>query len=371
MRIVRADLLCLRLRLRRPFETSFARIRDRDTVLVRAFSSDGLVGYGEAPALPGPYYTYESTDTVLLMLRSYILPSVLVKEIESIEDLEHCYQHIKGHPAAKTAVESTYWHLKSQAANKPLSQLWGGVRDRVEAGISIGSEPNVQAVLKKIEDALGTGYRRIKVKIMPGRDVDVIKAIRDAFGDITLMADGNSSYSLHDIDQLKRLDDFNLLMLEQPLGDDDLIDHAELQRQLRTPICLDESIHSREKARQAVQIGAAHIINVKPAHLGGYWQGKLVAEDCQQRGVPVWCGGMLETGIGKAFNIHLSSLENFTLPGDTSGTDQYFEEDVLAEPIVIEGDSCIRVPTAPGLGFPVSEKAIDRLTTAAETLLAE
>lgn len=364
LRIVRVDLLHLRPRLRRPFETSFVRLDDKDTVLVRAFTDDGLIGYGEAPAMPVPYYNDECTDTVLLMLERYILPSVLGVELPSIEALQACYAPIKGHHMAKTGIEAAYWHLRAQQEARPLWELWGGVRDRIEAGISIGTEATAEQVVEKVRAAVDAGYRRIKVKIAPNRDVAMAEAIRAAFPDIRLMLDANSAYTLADSDRLVALDEFDLLMLEQPLDHDDIIDHARLQEQIQTPICLDESIHSRADARKAIDIGAARIINIKPSRVGGFWESKLLAEDCERRGVPVWCGGMLETGIGKAFNIHISTLNNFSLPGDTSGTDQYFEQDVLCQPIVVGPDSCIEVPTTPGLGFEIDEQAIRLLTVA-------
>jgi O-succinylbenzoate synthase len=371
LRITRVDLLHLRPRLRRPFETSFVRLEDKDTVLVRAFTDDGLIGYGEAPAMPVPYYNDECTDTVLLMLERFILPSVLGVEIPSIEALQACYAPIKGHHMAKTGIEGAYWHLRAQRENKPLWELWGGVRDRIEAGISIGTEATAEQVVAKVGVALDAGYRRIKVKIAPGRDVAVAQAIRANFPAISLMLDANSAYTLADSEHLSALDQFDLLMLEQPLAHDDIIDHARLQEQLSTPICLDESIHTRDDARKAIDIGATRIINIKPPRVGGFWEAKLLAEDCERRGVPVWCGGMLETGIGKAFNIHISTLRNFSLPGDTSGTDQYFEQDVLSEPIVVGPDSCIAVPATPGLGFEIDEGAIRTLTVASRRFDAD
>lgn len=362
MRLIRADVLHLRLRLRRPFETSYSRIDEKDTVLVRVHAADGLVGYGEAPPFRFPDYTYECTDTVMLVLERFILPAVLDRELGSIEDLEVCYAPIRGHSMAKTAVEAAYWHIRAQEENRPLWQLWGGVRDRIEAGISIGAEADVDRTVRKVGSALEAGYRRIKVKIMPGRDVEVARAIRQAFGAISLMLDANSAYSLADAEHLRRLDELDLLMLEQPLGHDDILDHARLQERIRTPICLDESIHTREDARKAIEVGACRIINIKPPRVGGFWQSKLMAEACEQRGVPVWCGGMLETGLGKMFNVHLSSLSNFSLPGDTSGTDQYYQQDILCEPIVLGPDSCIDVPVGPGLGVEIDEHALQELT---------
>lgn len=369
MRLIRADLIHLRLRLRLPFETSFARLHHKDTVLVRAYTDHGLIGYGEAPALPVPYYNEECSDTVLLMLERYILPSALGRELESIDALQACYATIRGHHMAKTGVEAAYWHLRAQEAGKPLWQLWGGLRDRVEVGVSIGTEPQTDEVVRKVGKALTTGYKRIKVKISPGRDIAVAKAIRNTFGSISLMLDANSAYTLDDTNLLRQLDEFDLLMLEQPLAYDDIIDHSTLQRSLATPICLDESIHTRSDARKAIDLGAARIINIKPPRVGGFWQAKLMSEECGRRGVPVWCGGMLETGLGKVFNLHLSSLDNFSLPGDTSGTDQYFEEDILVEPLVVGFDSCIDVPQGPGLGREINERAIRDLMVSSRSII--
>lgn len=370
MRITRVDLIHLRLRLKRPFEMSFARLLDKDTVLLRAYADTGLIGYGEAPALPVPYYNEECTDTVLLMLERFILPAVLGKELSSIGSLEACYAPIRGHHMARTGIEAAYWHLRSQEEGVPLWQLWGGVRPAIEVGISIGSEDAIRQTIAKVAQALEAGYRRIKVKIAPGRDVEVAEMIRAAFGPIALMLDANSAYTLADAPHLQQLDAFDLLMLEQPLAHDDIVDHAALQSMLSTPICLDESIHTCAVARKAIELGAARIINVKPPRVGGFWQAKLLAEECEARKVPVWCGGMLETGVGKAFNIHLSSLHNFSLPGDTSGTDQYFEEDILCEPIVVGPGSMIEVPVAPALGYTVDERAVRNLTIASRRIVA-
>jgi O-succinylbenzoate synthase len=371
MKIVRVDLLHLNLKLKRPFETSFFRLTEKETVLVRAYSADGLIGYGEGCAMPLPYYNEESTSTVWLMLQELLVPGILGKQLHSIDDVEATYAPVRRHSIAKSALEAAFWHIRAQEAGEPLWKLWGGVRDRIETGISIGAEPTVAQVAAKVGTALEAGYRRIKVKIKPGSDVEVAHGLRQEFGSISLMLDANSAYTLQDIGLLHQLDQFDLLMLEQPLEHDDIIDHATLQSQISTPVCLDESIHTRSDARKAIALGSARIINIKPPRVGGFWQAKLMAEDCQSRGIPVWCGGMIETGLGKAFNIHISSLANFTLPGDTSGTDQYFEEDILTDPIVVDrADSCIPVPTGPGLGFNVDERAVSRLCVKSACLTA-
>ena len=351
----------LKLRLKKPFETSFARFQDKDTVFVKAFTKEGLVGLGESPALPFPFYNEECTDTTLVILERFILPRFLNKKIDTIEELEQSYRHIIGHNMAKTGLEAAFWHLKSQEEQKPLWQLWGGVRKEIEAGISLGLEKNVQTLVEKVEKALAKGYQRIKIKIKPGMDVNVAEAVREKFPEIKLMFDANSAYTLKDLEIFRALDRFKLLMIEQPLAHDDIIDHVQLQKELKTPICLDESIHTFEDARKAIEIGACKIINIKPSRVGGYWQSKKIAELCEKNNIPVWCGGMLETGWGKMFNIHISSLNNFKLAGDTSGTDQYFEKDIITPDIVVKSNSMIDVPQT-GIGYEVQENIFKNLT---------
>lgn len=362
MKFTKFEIYHLQLRLKKPFETSFARFQDKDTVFVKAYTKDGLVGLGEAPALPFPFYNYECTDTVISMLSRFILPPLLNEEINSIDELEKSYSLVRGHNMAKTGIEAAFWHIKAQEEQKPLWQLWGGVRKEIEAGISLGVEQDVSGVLTKVEKALEAGYKRIKIKIKPGMDIKVAKAVREKFGDISLMLDANSAYTLADTDTLKKLDEYKLLMLEQPLGHDDIIDHADLQKELQTPVCLDESIHSLEDAQKAIRIGATKIINIKPPRVGGFWQSKLMAEYCESKNIPVWCGGMIETGWGKAFNVHISTLNNFSLAGDTSGTAQYFEEDVIEPDLIVDKNSMIQVPTTPGVGFEIKEKTFKKLT---------
>ena len=351
----------LKLRLKKPFETSFARFQNKDTVFVKAFTKEGLVGLGESPALPFPFYSYECTDTTILILEKFILPQLIEKEINEIEELEKSYSHIKGHNMAKTGVEAAFWHLKSQEANKPLWQLWGGVRKEIEAGISLGLEKDVETLVTKVEKALEKGYQRIKIKIKPGMDIKIAEAVRKKFPKIKLMFDANSAYTLKDVKIFKELDEYNLLMIEQPLAHDDFIDHVKLQKELKTPICLDESIHTFDDARKAIEIGACKIINIKPARVGGYWQAKKIAELCEKQAIPVWCGGMLETGWGKMFNIHISSLNNFKLAGDTSGTDQYFEEDIINPDIIVKSNSMIDVPQNE-MRYNIKEDVFQKLT---------
>ncbi|HZT96754.1 MAG TPA: o-succinylbenzoate synthase [Chloroflexota bacterium] len=361
MRIIAVELFRLRLTWKRPFETSYGTLTEKETIIVRARSADGLVGYGEAPALQIPYYLEEWTDSALLALERFIVPSILNQELGDAAALEACYRWVRGSCAAKAGIEAAFWDIRAQEEGIPLHKLWGGHRDRIEAGISLGAESELGRLIEKVGRAVEDGYRRVKVKIMPGRDVEVIRVIREAHPDVALMADANSAYAISDAGHLRELDAFRLMMLEQPLGWDDILDHAELQQEIDTPICLDESIRSAGDAEKALRIGAARIINVKPARLGGYRQAMLTAGICAFRGAPAWCGGMFETGLGKAFNVHLSSLPSFNLPGDIASTDQYFERDVLVEPIVVDGEGCIRVPENPGVGVEIDTASLNSL----------
>lgn len=368
LKLVRVDLLLLRLQLKTPFETSQGRFAEKETVIVRAQSDSGLRGYGEAPAFQTPAYTYECSDTVLPILERHILPRVIGVELDSAISLEKCYRGITGHHMAKAGVEGAYWHLLALEKGVPLYRLWGGVRNKVEVGLSIGSEPNSAAILERIGSGLDRGYRRIKIKIKRGMDTDLLHEARREYPAANLAADGNGAYSLSDLALFQGLDHLKLSMLEQPLAHEDLLDHAVLQEQITTSICLDESIDTPSTARRAIDIGAARIINVKPGRLGGYGRAMATAKECAKRSIPAWCGGMLETGIGKALNVHLSSLAPFTLPSETSGTDRYFAEDVLFDPIIVDADGCISLPESPGLGYEVDEEALAHLTVVNRTV---
>ena len=355
------EILHLKPKLKKDFETSFGRFDHNETLLVKSFTKEGLVGFGEAPAMQVPFYNYESSKIATLVLKEYILPQLLNKEINSVDELIKTYSPIRGHNMAKTGIEAAFWHIKSQEENKPLWALWGGVRKEVEAGISLGLEKSVEEILIKVEKVLAKGFKRIKIKIKPGMDVKVARSVREKFGNISLMLDANSAYQLRDLPIFKELDQFNLLKIEQPLSYDDIIDHAKLQREIKTPICLDESIHSLDDARKAIESGACKIINIKPPRVGGFWQSKLMAELCEKNNIPVWCGGLLETGWGKAFNVHISSLNNFKLAGDTSGSDAYYTEDIIEPLMVVRANSQIDVPQE-GVGFQINQDALKRIT---------
>lgn len=360
MKIDRVELVHVKLRLVHPFETTYGRHDLIDHVLVKLYA-DGLVGYGEAAVHQSPLYCEETTVTCLHVLQDFIVPAILHQAISRVEDLVAAYAKVRRHNFAKSGMEMAFWHLLSQAEGKPLGRLLGGTRTELESGVSLGIEPDTEYLLARIEKFLAQGYRRIKLKITLGKDVEVLRKVREKYPTIPLMVDANTAYTLQDLGHLKQLDEFNLLMIEQPLAHDDIIDHATLQRALATPICLDESIHSAENARKALDLGSCRIINIKPGRLGGLLEARKIHDLCQARGVPVWCGGMFEYGIGRAHNIALSSLPNFSIPGDISGSDKHYAEDLIDPPVMVENGK-IRVPQEVGLGYTPNEERIARFT---------
>lgn len=361
MKLEAIELRHVEMELVEPFETSGWRELIRPCLIV-TIHSDGLTGYGECVAGAGPWYSYETVETAWHVLKDFLIPAVLGKNLSSAEELQAQLKAVRGHPMAKAGLEAAFWDVLAQAHNVSLAKLLGGTKDRIESGISIGIQKDIPTLLRVIEQRRVQGYRRIKLKIKPGWDLEVLRAVRQRFPDIDLMADANAAYSLADLPHLKQLDAFGLLMLEQPLDYDDLIDHSVLQRELKTPICLDESIKTPEDARKALDIGACKIINIKPGRVGGLLNAKKIHDLCRERGVPVWCGGMLETGIGRAANVALASLPNFVLPNDISASARYWKEDIIEPPFVLERDGTIRVPTGLGLGVRVVPERLERVT---------
>jgi O-succinylbenzoate synthase len=365
----RVEIRELHMRLLHPFETSFGSTKDRHIILVNA--GDGShSGWGEVTAAEGPFYSYETWKTAWHILRDYVVPCVIGRKLESPGDFESLVRGIRGHNMAKAGLETALWDLEAKASGVALWKLLGGQRSKIDCGVSIGIQPSIDALLAKIDGEIKAGYRRIKVKIKPGWDVDVIRQIRASFPNILLMCDANSAYSLADIDVFKRMDGFNVMMFEQPLHHEDIIDHAELQKQIQTPICLDESIHSAEDARKAIKIGACRIINIKLGRVGGHKQARAVHDVCRDHGIPVWCGGMLESGIGRAHNIALSSLENFSLPGDVSASKRYWAEDTIDPAIEVSADGQIEQRDQPGIGHKVKEQFIEQLTVRSQVFTA-
>lgn len=361
MIVERVELRVIRMRLKEPFETSFGREHDREAILVTVYA-DGLEGWGEVVASRDFGYSYETIETAWHVLRAFLIPAVLGQDIPDIEAVARMGERLRGHPMARAGLEAAFWDLFARRAGLPLARYLGGTRDRVPVGVSIGIQPTDELLLEKIRGYLEEGYQRIKVKIKPGRDVEMIAAIRRAFPEIPLMADANSAYTLEDADRLAALDEFRLMMIEQPLHWDDLYEHSLLQARLQTPICLDESIHTARHARAAIEMGACRIINIKPGRVGGLLEAKRIHDLCSARGIPVWCGGMLETGIGRAANVALASLPGFTLPGDLSASDRYYHEDLIDPPFVLNPDGTLSVPTGPGLGVDIDRRKVDRAT---------
>ena len=369
MKIEAVELRVLKMRLLQPFRTSFGVQQDRYPLLVRLQIGDRS-HWGECVAGEGPWYSYETIETAWQILKGYLLPAVIGRELNDVDELEALFAPVRGHRMAKACVEMAFTAALAEQARKPLAKYLGGVRDRVETGVSIGIQATIDQLLAAVGNHLGQGYRRIKVKIEPGWDVTAIAAIRERYPEITLMADANSAYDLDDAPHLAQLDRFGLLMLEQPLAPGDLVDHAALQRQIRTPICLDESIESARDARQAIQLGACGVINIKPGRVGGFAESRRIHDIAANAGIPVWCGGMLETGIGRACNVALATLRNFKLPGDISASERYWAEDIVEPPFVLQKGGTIAVPTRWGLGVRVKVDMVERLTVRREMIRA-
>jgi O-succinylbenzoate synthase len=361
MRLERVAVRLLSLPLRRPFQTSFGRTTRKEFLLV-SVHAEGLTGLGECVADVLPDYLPETNQTALHVLRDFLVPTLWTRDLARPEDLAPAFAHVRGHEMAKASLEMAVWDLFARRDGVPLGRLLGGTRGAVAAGVSIGLQEDTAALVARVEEEVAAGYRRIKIKIAPGRDVALVQAVRARFPELPLMVDANSAYTLDDVDTLTALDGFALMMIEQPLGYDDMVDHAALQRRLRTPLCLDESIHSAADARRALDIGACRVVNVKAGRVGGFAQSRAVSELGLARAVPVWCGGMLESGIGRLANVHLQTLPGFTLPGDTSASARYFEEDLVDPPVTVSADGLIAVPGQPGLGHEVVWPRVERAT---------
>ncbi|MFC0533909.1 o-succinylbenzoate synthase [Phytohabitans kaempferiae] len=366
MRVTGIELRRVAMPLVAPFRTSFGTEHDRDVLLVRAVT-DEAEGWGECVAMAGPFYSSEYVEGAADVIRRFLAPAVAALPSAGAVAVEPLFAQVKGHPMAKAAVQTALLDAELRAAGLSFGGYLGAVRDRVPAGVSVGIMDSVPELLDAVGGYLGQGYLRIKLKIEPGWDVEPVRAVRERFGDgVLLQVDANTAYTLADARHLARLDPFDLLLIEQPLPEDDMRGHAALARQIRTPVCLDESITSARAAADAIALGAAAIVNVKPGRVGGYLEARRVHDVCAAHGIPVWCGGMLESGIGRAANVALAALPNFTLPGDTSASDRYFARDITA-PFVLE-DGHVRVPTGPGLGVLPDPDALHDCTTATEWL---
>jgi O-succinylbenzoate synthase len=368
MKIDRLELIHLRMPLVHPFETSFGRVSEKETILVRV-ESGGATGWGEAPVAAAPGYSYETIQTAWHVIRDFLAPRLKGVEIARAGPIAEFFAFVRGHPMAKAGIEMAILDLFARAEGNPLWRMLGGRVQEIPAGVSLGIEPRVEDLLRQVEDAAARGYRRIKIKIKPRWDVDVVAAVRKKFPSMPLMVDANAAYTIADTDHLRRLDDFGLMMIEQPLDPDDLLDHAKLQALLKTPVCLDESIKSYADGRRAIAAGACRIINIKQARVGGPFAAKALHDVCAAKGVPVWCGGLLETGVGRAHNIALATLPGFTLPGDISASDRYWKEDIIDPPVTVDANGMIAVPSGPGLGYTVVESRVKQRALRRETVL--
>jgi O-succinylbenzoate synthase len=364
MRVECAVLRHVEMPLKFRFRTSFGETGIKKFLLLE-LRGEGLSGWGECIAEEGPFYSPETLSTAMPILSAYLLPLILGKAVSSPEEFERLAARIRGNRMAKAAVECALHDLFARAAGVPLGKALGGTREAIEVGVSLGISPTAKETVENVRKHVEQGYKRIKLKIEPGRDVDVVAPVRRMFPSIPLTADANAAYSLEDAPHLARLDEFGLDYIEQPLHHEDLREHAELARRMRTPICLDESIRSAADARTAISLGAAKVVNIKIGRVGGLGEAKTIHDICEAAGIPVWCGGMLEAGVGRATNIHLATLSNFRKPGDTSSASRYFEEDIVEPPLeAVAGE--MRVPAGAGIGVEVRGGVLDRFTTARE-----
>jgi len=357
----------IRMKLVAPFETSMERTEARRILLVQA-DVDGVTGWGECVAGESPYYSPETTDTAWLVLRDFLWPMVKGKEFASAGEVWSLLRRVRGHNMAKASLETAVWDAEAKQKGIPLAKLIGGVREKIASGVSIGIKESLDELATAVQKELAAGYQRIKIKIKPGKDLEQVRRLRQDFPRIKLIVDANSAYTLNDWPLLKQLEGFYLMMIEQPLGWDDLYSHVELQKKLETPICLDECIHTEEQARAAVELGACKIINIKMGRVGGHTVARRIHDLCQRHGVPVWCGGMLESGIGRAHNIALSTLPNFSLPGDVAASKRYWAEDIIDPEVTVSSQGTIRVPVGPGIGVEPRLDRIDKLTVRKERL---
>jgi len=351
------------------FETSFGRTYSRRILLVTVHS-EGVDGWGESVAAEDPFYSSEWIESAWPTLTRYLVPALLGKEIESGRECPAQLARVRGHRMAKGGLENAVWDAEALQKKIPMWKLLGGTRREIPCGVSIGIQDSVEQLLEKIQTELAAGYRRIKVKVKPGWDVNVLERIRSRWADITLSCDANSAYTLGEVEHLRKFDQFNLLMIEQPLWNDDIYYHARLQKELRTAVCLDESIVSARSAAVAAETGACRIVNVKVGRVGGFTEALKVHDICQSHKIPVWCGGMLETGIGRAHNIALSTCANFSLPGDVSASKRYWKEDIIEPEVEVSRAGMIAISDAPGTGYKVRPDLIEKLTVRKETLRA-
>jgi o-succinylbenzoate synthase len=361
MKIERVELRHIKMELVSPFTTSMGTEYDEEHIIVRV-DSEGLTGWGESVAEGTPFYSYETVTTAWHILKDFLIPSILMKDISGIDEAIKSYEKVRGHMMAKAGLEAALWDLFAKSKNISLSKMMCGTKEKIDVGVSIGIQSSVPELINKVEGYLSEGYKRIKIKIAPGSDIQFVQALRKEFPDIMLQVDANSAYELRHIDLFRKLDEYNLLLIEQPLGYEDIYDHSKLQREIKTPICLDESIHSLDDTRAAIELDSCRVINIKPGRVGGFTESKLIHDYCASKNIPVWCGGMLESGIGRAGNVALASLTNFTLPGDISASKRYYKNDIVEPEFVVNKDGTMDVPTKPGIGVNINMEMLERVT---------
>jgi o-succinylbenzoate synthase len=360
VRLKSVKLSVIKMPLKQPFITHLGTVSYREAIIVEAEGKEGAIGYGEGVAFSSPWYTEETVQTSYHILKDFLIPLLQFREISHPDEVFRMFSSVRRHHMAKSAIETALWDLQAKREGVPLWRLLGGTAESIPSGVVVGN-PDLSLSIKQIEEFIKQGYQRVKVKISPEYDVDYIAEIRKQFPDLPLMADANSAYSLKDTDRLKALNEFELLMIEQPLDVDDIVDHAKLQSQISTPICLDESIVSFDDARKAIELGSCKVINIKMGRVGGLGEAKRIHDFCLSKGIPVWAGGMIEFGVSRAHNLALASLPGFTIPGDISGSERYWEEDIIEPKIQVENGSIV-LPDRPGIGFDVNEKRLKEVT---------
>lgn len=359
MKVKQVTIYIVEMQMKSPFKTSFGMVHTKRFLVLEVADENGVVGWGEGVAFEAPSYTEETMKTSLHMLEDFLIPMLLQRELSHPDEVNALFAEVRRNGMAKAALEGAVWDLYARLTNQPLGKALGGTREKVEVGVSIGLQPTYAQLYDKIDVALAQGYKRVKVKIQPGEDIELLRAIRERYPDLPLMADANSAYTLDDLALLKALDEFHLMMIEQPLAHDDLIEHAFLQKQMNTPICLDESITSLADAKRAVWLGSCKVINLKPARVGGLTEAKRIHDYCVEHDIAIWCGGMLEAGIGRAQAVALSSLANFSLPGDTAASSNYWAQDIISPEVMVE-DGFIHLSKHNGIGYEVNQEVLAR-----------
>ncbi|WLD95447.1 o-succinylbenzoate synthase [Alkalihalobacillus sp. AL-G] len=363
MNVKKITIHTIELQLKNPFVTALGKVENRPFLISEVEFECGIIGWGECSAFRLPWYTEETTETCRYALSTFLIPAMLnQRNFQHPDELSKLTSQFRGHHMAKSCLETALWDGYAKSQNKPLYEVLGGTRDQIEVGIAIGLQTDKPTLLKKVEGAVEQGYKRIKIKIQPGTDIDVIESIRETYPDIPLMVDANSGYTLNDTDRLKRFDPFNLMMIEQPLRYLDFVDHAKLQQQMSTPICLDESICSLDDVRTAIELGSAQVITIKMSRVGGLSEAKRIHDLCLKNGLRVWAGGMLETGIGRAHNIALATLDGFTIPGDISASANYWREDIIEPEIIVDRGS-IHCSEQAGIGYDISRQILEQHRT--------